>query len=113
MLASASSGGTIAAVRLLGRSGYKVRVISSEVLCAAAWSRHVERGYSAPPEKETEKFLDRPVPDKSEYKHEALLEELRKTHKRLAKGGRIEVARSDHSDDARLLEKLTNQAGEG
>jgi hypothetical protein len=33
----------------------------------------------------TEKFLDRPVPDKSEYKHEALLEELRKTHKRLAK----------------------------
>jgi hypothetical protein len=34
-------------------------------------------------------------------------------HLSLAERGRIEVARSDHSDDARLLEKLTNQAGEG
>ena len=32
-------------------------------------------------------------------------------HLSLAERGRIEVARSDYLDDARLLEKLTNQAG--
>jgi D-aspartate ligase len=59
LLASASSGGTIAAARHLGANGYDVRVVSSHRLGAAAWSRHTTRAYSAPPESESERFLER------------------------------------------------------
>ena len=58
-LASASAGGTIAAVRQLGASGIDVRVISSEFLGAAGWSRYASCSYSAPPESKNDKFLDR------------------------------------------------------
>jgi D-aspartate ligase len=59
LLASAPSGGTIAAVRYLGANGFDVRVISSHRLGAAAWSRCAARVYSAPPESENLQFLER------------------------------------------------------
>jgi D-aspartate ligase len=59
LLASASSGGTIAAVRHLGANGFEVGVVSSVPLGAAAWSRYATRTYSAPPESENERFLER------------------------------------------------------
>ena len=58
LLASASSGGTIAAVRHLGVSGFDVGVVSSDRLGAAAWSRYAARTYSAPPEGENQRFLE-------------------------------------------------------
>jgi D-aspartate ligase len=59
LLASASSGGTIAAARHLGANGFDVRVLSSHRLGAAAWSHHTARAYSAPPESESQRFLER------------------------------------------------------
>jgi D-aspartate ligase len=59
ILASAASGGTIAAVRHLAANNIDVRVVSSFRLGAAAWSRHVARAYSAPPESESQQFLER------------------------------------------------------
>ena len=59
LLASASSGGTIAAARHLGANGFDVRVLSSQRLAAAAWSHHTARTYSAPPESESQRFLER------------------------------------------------------
>jgi D-aspartate ligase len=59
LLASAASGGTIAAVRHLGAHNIDVRVISSHRLGAAAWSHHTTRAYSAPPESESQRFLER------------------------------------------------------
>jgi predicted ATP-grasp superfamily ATP-dependent carboligase len=59
LLASAAFGGTIAAVRHLGANKIDVRVVSSHRLGAAAWSRHVTRVYSAPPESESQRFLER------------------------------------------------------
>ncbi|SRR5271157_1408883 len=59
LLASASTGGTISAVRHLATHGFDVRVLSSQVLGAAAWSRGVTRCYSAPPERESKRFLVR------------------------------------------------------
>jgi D-aspartate ligase len=59
LLASASSGGAIAAARHLGAIGFDVRVLSSQRLAAAAWSRHTARAYSAPPESESQRFLER------------------------------------------------------
>ena len=59
LLASASSGGTIAAARHLSANGYDVRVVSSHRLGAAAWSHHTARAYSAPPESESQRFLER------------------------------------------------------
>ena len=59
LLASASSGGTIAAVRHLAANGIDVRVISSQCLGAAAWSHRATRSYSAPPESESRRFLER------------------------------------------------------
>jgi len=59
LLASASSGGTIAAARHLGANGFDVGVVSSHRLGAAAWSRHTARTYRAPPESESKRFLDR------------------------------------------------------
>jgi predicted ATP-grasp superfamily ATP-dependent carboligase len=58
-LASASSGGTIAAVRHLGANGFDVGVVSSYRLRAAAWSHYAARTYSAPPEAESQRFLER------------------------------------------------------
>jgi predicted ATP-grasp superfamily ATP-dependent carboligase len=58
-LASASSGGTIAAARHLAANGFDVRVISSHRLGAAAWSRYTARAYSAPPEHQSQRFLER------------------------------------------------------
>jgi D-aspartate ligase len=50
LLMSGSSGGTIAAARHLGASGIDVGIISSQRLCAAAWSNSVSRVYRGPPE---------------------------------------------------------------
>jgi D-aspartate ligase len=58
LLASASSGGTIAAVRNLGRNGVGAQVLSSTRLDAAAWSRHTSRTYSTPAEIDHELFFD-------------------------------------------------------
>src|SRR5258708_40257188 len=59
LLASAASGGTIAAVRHLAVNGFDVRVISSQRLAAASWSRCTARSYSAPSESESRSFLSR------------------------------------------------------
>ena len=61
LLASASFGGTIAAVRHLVRNNIGVGVLSSQRLDAAAWSRHTARVYSAPPESKGQPFLERLV----------------------------------------------------
>ncbi len=61
LLASASSGGTIAAARHLGGNGFDVRILASHRLEPAAWSHHTARAYSAPPENESERFLERLV----------------------------------------------------
>jgi D-aspartate ligase len=57
LLASASAGGTIAAVRHLAENGFEVRLLASERLGAAAWSRWVTRSYRAPPESDEKRFL--------------------------------------------------------
>jgi D-aspartate ligase len=59
LLASASSGGTIAAARHLGAMGFDVGVVSSHRLGAAGWSSHTARTYWAPPESESQRFLER------------------------------------------------------
>ena len=59
LLASPSSGGTIAAVRHLAANGFDVRVLSSERLSAAAWSRWASASHRAPPESDSPQFLDR------------------------------------------------------
>ncbi|CAL78545.1 conserved hypothetical protein [Bradyrhizobium sp. ORS 278] len=59
ILATASAGGTIAAVRNLGAQGFDVDVVSSDRLGAAAWSRYTKRRFSAPPESDSERFLER------------------------------------------------------
>ena len=58
VLASASSGGTIAAVRQLASMGISVNVMSSERLAAAAWSSRAERIYRAPRECDTQRFME-------------------------------------------------------
>jgi D-aspartate ligase len=58
LLASGGSGGTLAAVRQLARSGVKTGVIASEPLAAAAWSRYASRAYKGPQEKEGKQFLE-------------------------------------------------------
>jgi predicted ATP-grasp superfamily ATP-dependent carboligase len=59
LLASASSGGTIAAVRNFGKNRISAQVVSSSRLGAAAWSRYASRSYSAPLEIDHEGFLNR------------------------------------------------------
>jgi D-aspartate ligase len=59
LLASPSFGGTIAAVRHLAANGFDVRVLSSERLGAAAWSRCASSSHRAPPESDSRRFLDR------------------------------------------------------
>ena len=59
ILATAAAGGTIAAVRNLGANGVDVDVVSSDRLGAAAWSRYAKRTYSAPPESDSQRFLER------------------------------------------------------
>ncbi|MDP9049357.1 MAG: ATP-grasp domain-containing protein [Acidobacteriota bacterium] len=59
LFATGSSGGTIAAARNLGAAGVRVGVISTDPFTASAWSRSVARSYSGPPEKDSERFLER------------------------------------------------------
>jgi D-aspartate ligase len=59
LLASASSGGTIAAARHLAENGFDVGVLSSHRLSAAAWSNRTARVYSAPAESDSQRFLER------------------------------------------------------
>ena len=59
LLASASSGGTIAAVRHLAAKGFNVRVLSSERLAAAGWSRGVTQSRKAPSELQSDRFLSK------------------------------------------------------
>jgi D-aspartate ligase len=49
----------MAAVRHLAAHDIDVRVVSSHRLGAAAWSRHAARAYSAPPENESQRFIER------------------------------------------------------
>lgn len=59
LLASGSASGTLAAVRNLGTNGVEVGVICSGRLSAAAWSRWRSRSYLAPPETNSDRFLER------------------------------------------------------
>jgi len=59
VFATGSAGGTIAAARTLGSMGIKVGIISTQSFTAASWSRSVARSYSAPPEKDSDRFLKR------------------------------------------------------
>ena len=59
LLASASTGGTISAVRQLAAKGFDVRVLSSEQLAAAKWSRAVSYSYRVPPEIESGRFISK------------------------------------------------------
>ena len=59
LLATASSGGTIAAVRHLSKNGFDIGVLSSHRLSAAAWSNRTTRVYSVPSESESQRFLER------------------------------------------------------
>ena len=59
LLSSAAAAGTIAAVRNLGAHGIEVGVITGPHLSPAAWSRNATRSYTAPPETEIERFLER------------------------------------------------------
>lgn len=59
LLASATANGTIAAVRNLGSNGFDVRVVSSHLLSAAAWSCWPSAVFRAPAENESELFLER------------------------------------------------------
>jgi D-aspartate ligase len=43
----------------LGASGFEVSIVSSERLGAAAWSRYAAHSYSAPPESENRRFLEK------------------------------------------------------
>ena len=61
LLASAASGGTLAAARDLGMRGFDVGVVSSHRFEAAAWSRHAARVYSAPSESHSQAFIERLV----------------------------------------------------
>jgi D-aspartate ligase len=61
ILASASSGGTIASVRAFARAGIEAHVIASARLAAARWSRYVARVHSAPREVDNGAFLKRLV----------------------------------------------------
>jgi D-aspartate ligase len=58
LLASASFGGTIAAVRHLAANGFDVGVLSSERLGAATWSRCASRSHRIPAESDNRRFLD-------------------------------------------------------
>lgn len=49
----------MAAVRLFGARHIDVGVVSSQRLGAAAWSRHAVRSYSAPPESDSHRFIER------------------------------------------------------
>jgi D-aspartate ligase len=73
LLASAASGGAIAAVRHFGRHQVDVNVVSSRRLGAAAWSRYVTRAYSAPPESQSQRFLERLLEIGKEYPGQILL----------------------------------------
>jgi D-aspartate ligase len=59
LLASAGSGGTIAAVRELGIKSHSVAVLASGALSASSWSNFATRSYFAPHEKESQLFLER------------------------------------------------------
>jgi D-aspartate ligase len=59
LLATASAGGTIAAARYLGANGFRVGVVSSHRLGAAAWSHYVTRSFSAPRESQNRPFVER------------------------------------------------------
>ncbi|WP_429068085.1 ATP-grasp domain-containing protein [Bosea sp. OAE752] len=59
LLGSASSGGTIAAVRHLAGYGIGANVIVDHRFCPAGWSRHVGRRYAAPVESDSMRYLDR------------------------------------------------------
>jgi len=58
LLATGSSGGTIAAVRELAKNGLKVAVISNRFFCSAAWSRFTSVSHKGPAERESHEFLD-------------------------------------------------------
>lgn len=58
-MASASAGGTIAAVRNLAANAFDVRVLCSDILSASAWSRHVTGSHAFPSENNSHRFFSR------------------------------------------------------
>jgi predicted ATP-grasp superfamily ATP-dependent carboligase len=58
LLANADFYGTLAAARLLGRSGVPVYVASDRLLAHARWSRYAARVLSCPPMADAGRFLD-------------------------------------------------------
>ncbi|MBN9081977.1 MAG: ATP-grasp domain-containing protein [Rhizobiales bacterium 62-17] len=58
LLGSASSGGTIAAMRHLARFGVGVNVIVDHPFCVAGWSRFAGRRYAGPVESDNIRYLD-------------------------------------------------------
>lgn len=58
LLTMPTFGGTLAAVRALGRYGVSVTVAGSEFLAPARWSRHARRFRHCPPVRDTGAFLD-------------------------------------------------------
>ena len=59
LLASAGSGGTIAAVRELGIKRHSVAVLASRALSASSWSKFAARSHLAPHENKSQLFLER------------------------------------------------------
>ena len=59
LLGSASSGGTIAALRHLAGHGVGVNVIVDHPFCAAGWSRYAARRYAGPVESDNIRYLVR------------------------------------------------------
>jgi predicted ATP-grasp superfamily ATP-dependent carboligase len=59
LLGSASSGGTIAAMRQLSSYGVGVNVIVNHPFCPAGWSRYAKRRYAGPVEIDSTGYLDR------------------------------------------------------
>jgi D-aspartate ligase len=58
LIAAPAFGGSIAAVRQLGRSGVPVVVVGNEILGAARWSRYASRFASCPPVEDGNHFIE-------------------------------------------------------
>jgi D-aspartate ligase len=59
LLATAWSGGTLAAARNLFLNGIPVQLLSSQQFSAAAWSNTISKSNICPPESDSERFLER------------------------------------------------------
>ena len=58
LLTRPTYGGTLAAVRQLGRSGVPVVIVGPEILAAARWSRYASQFISCPAVQDGERFIE-------------------------------------------------------